>query len=165
MNCEKIRSQLSPYIDGELNDKESFFIREHISICPDCRQEEETLRKTSYLMRNWESMPTPDDFCEALLAKAENMSRQSWRSAVLAVRPFAGPKAFIKVAIYGAAVLLLCSVITIFAITPFKKTPMVEPHSLQIEAAKHTVDKNTQDSVSLPKYTTMAEIKVLGIWE
>lgn len=164
MNCEKIISQLSSYIDGELNEKESFFIREHLFMCPDCRHEEELLRKTSFLLRNWQSMSIPDDFCKTVLAKAEDVPRQSWRSIIHAVRPLAGPKAFIRVAILGATALLLCLVI-IFAITPLRKTPLVEPHPIPIETAQHKIDRNVQDSDVSPKYTTMAEIKVLGIWE
>ena len=164
MNCEKIKSQLSSYIDGELNEKESFFIREHLSICPDCCHEEELLRKTSFLIRSYEGMSLSNGFCETVLAKAENVPLQSRRSVIPAVRPFAGPKAFIKVAFYGAGVLLLCLLI-IFAITPLRKTPTVEPPPTYIETAKHTIDKNNQNPMTSPKYTTMAEMKVLGIWE
>ena len=42
---------------------------------------------------------------------------------------------------------------------------MVEPHPIYIETVQNNANKNIQDSETLPKYTTMAEMKVLGIWE
>ena len=38
MNCEKIKAQLSVYIDGEMSEKDAVAIREHIAACTDCAQ-------------------------------------------------------------------------------------------------------------------------------
>jgi anti-sigma factor RsiW len=165
MNCEKIKSQLSSYIDGELTEKENFFIQEHILVCPECSQEEESLRKTSGLLKSWENIPAPDSFCRVLLAKAEELPRQTQRSIINAVRPFAGPRASIKVAFYGAVVLLVCLLILVFTTSPLRVTPLVEPHPIYAETIQNVENKTVQDIENLPRYTTMAEIKVLGIWE
>lgn len=166
MNCEKVKSQLSAYIDGELAEKHATSTREHIAICAECRQEEQSLRKTSELLRNWENVPAPDGFCEALLAKAEDISLLPRRSIIHAVRPLAGPRALIKVAVYGAAVLLLlCVGIIFFARPPLTRAPMVEPLPTQAEVATRKTSDTIQAFESLSRYTTMAEIKVAGIWK
>ena len=165
MDCEKVKVQLSAYIDGEVSEKDAALIRDHIAICADCAQEEQLLLKTSQLLRNWENVPAPDGFCEALLAKAENISRQPRRSIINAVRPFAGPRALIRVAIYGAVVLLLFVGVILFVRSPSRKASMVEPLPTQIESASQGTNNTIEDFEESPRYTTMAEIKVVGIWE
>ncbi|MBM3210895.1 hypothetical protein FJZ33_01660 [Candidatus Poribacteria bacterium] len=165
MNCNKIKSQLSSYIDGELSEKESFFIREHLLICQDCHQEEEILRKTSHLVKRWENIPAPDSFHQVLLAKADKISHQPQGSTIHAVRPFTGPRWVIKVAFYGVAVLLLFLLIYSFTTSPQRETPSVEPHPIYANMRNNMQEKNIQNPEDLPIYTTMAKIKVLGIWE
>ncbi len=163
MDCEKIEAQLSAYIDGEMPEKDATAIGEHIATCSDCAQAEQVLRKTSRLLKSWENVPAPDVFCEALLAKAETMSRQPRRSIFDAVRPFAGPGALVRVAVYGAAVLLLCVAVILFTKLPLRRVPSAEPLPTQAEFALQDMDDaSSEDSL---KYTTMAEMKVSGIWE
>ncbi len=165
MNCEKIKAQLSVYIDGEMSEKDAYAMREHIAACTDCAQEELLLRKTSRLIRSWESIPAPDGFCEVLLAKADNLSRQPRRSIIDAVRPLAGPGVLIKGTVYGAAVLLLCVAVIFVTKLPLKRAPTVEPLPPQTESVAQNTDDVPQILEDSPTYTTMAEIKVSGIWE
>jgi len=125
MNCEDLQSRLSAYIDGEVSAEEAELIREHLSICSDCAHEEELLCRTSDFLSRWKNLRAPDGFCEALLAKADDPSFRPRRIIRYAVRPFADPKAFVKMAFYGAAVLLLCVGVIFFASLPFERTPMV----------------------------------------
>ena len=163
MDCEKIKAQLSAYIDGEMPEKDATAIREHIANCSDCEQAEQELRKTSRLLRSWENIPAPEVFCEALLAKAEIMSRQPRRSIFSAVRPSAGPGALVRVAVYGAAVLLLCVAVIFFTKLPMGRAPSAEPPPTQSGVVLQDMDDaSSKDS---PTYTTMAEMKVLGTWE
>jgi putative zinc finger protein len=165
MNCEKIKAQLSVYIDGEMSEKDAVAMREHIAACNDCAQAELLLRKTSRLIRSWENIPAPDGFCEVLLAKADNLSRQPRRSIIDAVRPLAGPGVLIKGTVYGAAVLLLCVAVIFFTKLPLKRTPTVEPLPTQTEPVTQNTDDTPQILEDSLTYTTMAEIKVSGIWE
>jgi anti-sigma factor RsiW len=166
MDCEKVKAQLSAYIDGEVAEKDAASIKEHIAICADCSQEEQLLRKTSELLRHWENTPAPDGFCEALLAKAENISHRPRRSIVHAVRPLAGPRALIKMVAYGAAVLLLCVGVIFFArLRSQTRAPMVEPLPTQIESVSQKMDDTVQSFENLTRYTTMAEMKVAGMWK
>lgn len=166
MNCEKIKVQLSAYIDNEVSKKRSALIRKHLATCANCRHEEQLLRKTSRLMKNWEDVRAPDRFfCEALLAKAENVSRQPHRSIIHAVRPMAGPRSLIKVAVYGTAALLLCVGVILFARSPLKKATMVEPLPTHAEFVFQETDDTIGTSENSLRYTTMAQMKVAGMWK
>ena len=165
MNCEKIKAQLSVYIDGEMSEKDAVAMREHIAACTDCAQAELLLRKTSRLIRSWENIPAPDGFCEVLLAKADNLSRQPRRSIIDAVRPLAGPGVLIKGTVYGAAVLLLCVAVIFFTKLPLRRAPTVEPLPTQTESVLQNTDESPQILEDSLTYTTMAEIKASGIWE
>ncbi len=165
MNCDKIKAQLSTYIDGEAPEKDATVIGEHIAICTDCAQEERQLRKTSRLLKSWEDVPAPEDFCEALLARAENVSRQSRRSIFDAVRPLAGPGALVRVAVCGAAVLLLCVAVIFFTKLPLRRAPTAEPLPTQTESVLQDADDAVQIFDDSLKYTTMAEMKVARTWK
>ena len=168
MNCEKVKEQLSAYIDGALAEKSAAFISSHIAVCAECSQEEQSLRKTSEMLRHWENVPAPDGFCETLLAKAEaeNVAVRSRRTIIDAVRPLAGPRALIKMAVYGVAVLLLCVGVIFFARSPLRKAPMVEPLPSYADSASQGMDNDTQTlAENSPRYTTVAEMKVAGMWK
>ena len=165
MNCEKIKALLSAYVDGEATDKESRLIREHIAICDDCRSEEQSLHRTSEILKHWGNTPAPDGFCEALLAKAGNVTRQPRRSIIDAVRPLAGPRAIIRVAVYGATVVLLCIAVILLARPPLRRASMVEPLPTISESPLQNLDETAQGSEGFLEYTTMAEIKVKGMWK
>ena len=165
MNCEKVKAQLSAYIDGEVPEKNATAIREHVAVCADCAQAEQQLRRASRLLKSWEDVPAPDDFCEALLAKAENVSRQPRRSIFNAVRPLAGPGAFVRVAVYGAAVLLLCVAVIFLTKLPLRRAPSAEPLPTQTESALQNADGSIQTLDDSLRYTTMAEMKVARIWK
>ena len=165
MNCEKIKALLSVYVDGEATEKEARLIREHIAVCADCKQEEQSLYRTSEMLKNWGNTPAPDGFCEALLAKAENVSRRPRRSIIDAVRPLAGPRAIIRVAVYGATVVLLCVAVILLARPPLRRASMVEPLPTISESTPQNLDETAQGSEGFLEYTTMAEIKVKGLWK
>ena len=164
MNCEKAKSQLSAYMDGQLSEKDAVAIRRHISICSDCSEELLSLYKTSELLDYWESFRAPDGFCEALLAKAEGISHQPHRSIRDAVRPLADPSAFLKVAIYGVAVLVLLLGFFFFVELPLRRSSTVEPLPTITKAHLQPAHNVFQIDESEPEYTTMAEVKTAGIW-
>ena len=165
MNCDKVKAQLSAYIDGETSEKDATAVGEHLAICSDCAQAEQQFRMTSRSLKSWEDVPAPEGFCEALLAKAENMSRQPRRSIFDAVRPLAGPGVLVRVAVYGAAVLLLCVAVIFFTKLPLRRAPTAEPLPTQIESALQNADDAAQIFDDSLRYTTMAEMKVARAWK
>lgn len=164
MNCEEVKVQLSAYIDGETSEEDTNVIDEHIAVCNDCAQTEQALRRSSQMLKSWENVPAPEGFCEAVLARAETMSRRSRRGIFNMVRPFAGPGAFVRVAICGAVVLLLSVAVVSLVKLPLKKAPLVEPSTVQSEIALQESDDNIQIPEDSFTYTTIAEIRGAQTW-
>ncbi len=68
MNCKSVLSRLSSYIDGEVKGDESLAIRDHLSACPDCREEHDGLRNLMSLMRSLNAPEPPADLSERIIA-------------------------------------------------------------------------------------------------
>ena len=59
--CRNLLSQLSDYIDGELEETLCAEIEQHMADCPDCRAVVNTLEKTIELYRTTERAEVPID--------------------------------------------------------------------------------------------------------
>ena len=59
--CEQVLSQLSDYIDGELEASLCAELEAHLAECPDCRVMVDTLRKTVTLYRTQAKAALPSD--------------------------------------------------------------------------------------------------------
>jgi anti-sigma factor (TIGR02949 family) len=51
MRCSESRDRLSAYLDGELTSTEASAVREHVTGCPDCEREYDTLAATSRALK------------------------------------------------------------------------------------------------------------------
>ena len=65
MNCVRVETLLSAYLDRELSGEESLAIREHLRHCPSCAQEMEDLRAVKSVAMRMAPVEPSDD----LLAK------------------------------------------------------------------------------------------------
>ena len=59
--CRNLLSQLSDYIDGDLEESLCAEIEQHMAGCPDCRAVVNTLEKTVELYRSTERTEVPPD--------------------------------------------------------------------------------------------------------
>ena len=59
--CRNLLSQLSDYIDGDLEETLCAEIEQHMADCPDCRAVVNTLEKTIELYRSTERAEVPID--------------------------------------------------------------------------------------------------------
>lgn len=57
--CEDIRALMMDYIYGEMSEEEARFFELHLTRCPECRAEVESLKKTSGILGEWVE-PEPD---------------------------------------------------------------------------------------------------------
>ncbi len=64
--CINLLSQLSDYIDGELEDALCTEIEQHMADCPDCRAVVNTLEKTITLYRSTGRAEVPQDVQDRL---------------------------------------------------------------------------------------------------
>jgi anti-sigma factor RsiW len=68
-NCHELLSQLSDYVDGELDDALCIEIERHMAECDRCHIVIDTLRKTVELYRSMPAPPLPEDVRERLLLR------------------------------------------------------------------------------------------------
>jgi len=66
MNCRRVISLLSAYIDGEMNGIDMLAVREHISQCKTCREDYESLRATKQLLSRMPTVASGDDFVKKI---------------------------------------------------------------------------------------------------
>jgi hypothetical protein len=79
LNCRRVNSLLSAYIDGELTGEEMLTVRAHLGYCPDCQMEHEALLQTKRLLTSL-AMRTPRAELESLLVmEIEREARRPFR--------------------------------------------------------------------------------------
>lgn len=62
MKCEAVQSMISSYIDKDLNDIEKQEFEKHLSECPKCREEFESLYEIAAICGSFEEIDLPSDF-------------------------------------------------------------------------------------------------------
>ncbi len=74
MECVKLRSRFSEYIDGFLDVRTNNLVEEHIAACKKCRQELEKLQLLVQKLGDMEQIKAPDDFLEKFNARIAKRS-------------------------------------------------------------------------------------------
>lgn len=80
MNCKTVQNQLSAYLDSELSGNEMLAIRQHISKCEGCREEEQSLRNLKRLLASSRTPEPSDDLADRLCAAVFAKDRKEPRS-------------------------------------------------------------------------------------
>jgi hypothetical protein len=112
MTCEKIREQLTAYLDGELEGDRGTPVRGHLRTCEACRQiatDEAALRDGLRSLPPLDPPPTMWAGIQAQLAEAEvaESKRPAWRRALTRWAPLAPRFGMLTGALAAAAVLLV----------------------------------------------------------
>jgi len=50
-SCDEVKDLISPYFDGELDEKDTKIVKEHLRFCLNCRRELENIKRLSVLIR------------------------------------------------------------------------------------------------------------------
>ena len=66
MNCKQTLTEISDFLDGDLDPGLVEAIEKHLSACPDCKVVVDTTKKTIELFCGSEPMPLPQDVGERL---------------------------------------------------------------------------------------------------
>ncbi|MEA3336478.1 MAG: zf-HC2 domain-containing protein [Chloroflexota bacterium] len=69
--CREMLSDLSAYLDGDLDDALCLEIERHMTDCEDCRVVVDTLRKTVMLYHRLPPEPLPDDVEDRLFKQLD----------------------------------------------------------------------------------------------
>ena len=71
MNCRRVISLLSAYIDGELDGMNMLSVRAHISDCDSCCRDYESLRATKQLLARMPTASPQKDFAKAICSRLD----------------------------------------------------------------------------------------------
>lgn len=71
MNCRRVVNLMSAYVDGELTGEEMLAIRRHLSECPECAEEHETVLITKRAVASLAVVRPREDFAASILAKLD----------------------------------------------------------------------------------------------
>jgi predicted anti-sigma-YlaC factor YlaD len=83
MECQKVREQLSAWLDAELDEVASAAVAEHLDRCEACRREWRQLTALESALANL-AIPAPPGLAEKVLARVRPRRRQWWQSVALA---------------------------------------------------------------------------------
>ncbi len=72
--CDKIKSRLFDYIDGELDEASKAELEEHLGKCPECRKEFQDCLETVKLLHSAREIP-PIDIASSVMTKVRSMSK------------------------------------------------------------------------------------------
>ena len=76
MRCSEVCELLSSYMDGMLPAEEMKAVDEHLSLCPDCREELRQLEETVAILRNLGEVEPPADLRDSILNKIQASARK-----------------------------------------------------------------------------------------
>jgi anti-sigma factor RsiW len=108
VNCRKVCSLLSAYIDGELTGAETLRIREHLSKCSTCRDEHESLLSTKLMISSLRVAEPDPGFEERLLECVRSVSpERPWLHRIQAAFALGGPGLRVRAAALFAAASLI----------------------------------------------------------
>ena len=85
MSCNKVLSQLSAFVDGEMSGVEMQQFRSHISQCSDCRDEFDRIRGVQAVLRDLPQTPEPSPFLVEKIQKRIHDSRPNYLRLALIV--------------------------------------------------------------------------------
>jgi len=78
MNCHRLSSLLSAYIDGELTGVEMIEIRRHVDGCPNCEAELDHLRATKRLLGRLRTAQPSAELPNRIFASLDSVQPYSW---------------------------------------------------------------------------------------
>jgi anti-sigma factor RsiW len=127
MRCYNIRKLISMYQDGELDDRRSGEVRDHLAGCESCRMEESALREALAMLNAWPA-PEPRAGFEAVLSRIEGHART--RRTLIGVARLPLPN-------WAAAGLAILSIAggSILAVLPGERAPGARPSGQQVASA------------------------------
>ena len=109
MSCQKIRSMLSEYIDGEVQSQDAAFIKEHLDTCASCAREFEELRRVTSMLGNTPEVMPPAFLLEKIEAATVNRPT-TWESLrELFITPKQIRWAAVCCAVVGALIVMMTS--------------------------------------------------------
>jgi anti-sigma factor RsiW len=73
MKCNRVRKDLSAYIDGEVSSRRRTAIENHLAVCPDCRQYKESLSRVAESVREVDRIEPSAEFWSATMRRIRTL--------------------------------------------------------------------------------------------
>ena len=74
MNCSRVVNSISAYVDGELTGTEMLALRRHISECPDCMDEYESMRMVKFAVGRLATVTPRADLAACIVSRLDHVS-------------------------------------------------------------------------------------------
>lgn len=158
MDCQACRNSLLEYLDGELTGAAKTDLETHLTLCPDCREEVRTLRKTLTLIAGMPAPEPPEAFWQQYLRELRQKIAPAPRLPRLGdwfTTPLLRPVPALAVAI------LLLSAVVLTWRSSSERPPMAELASLSLTQQLAL----SRDLDMLQDMDLLEEIDLLEDWE
>lgn len=76
MKCEKLSMLISPYLDGELEGRSAKILGEHLSVCAECSEELEALKRLDAEIRGLGEIQAGDHFTALVMAEVNSQLKK-----------------------------------------------------------------------------------------
>lgn len=80
MNCRKVISLLSAYVDGELSGNDMLMVRRHLSECESCSKEHASISQTKYLLSQLKTASPRDELVNNILDNLDSAPLHGFRA-------------------------------------------------------------------------------------
>ena len=92
MNCRRVINSISAYVDGELTGAEMLEIRRHLSECPDCREEYDSIRQVKFSIAGLRTVTPRPEFVASIVSRLDEVSIPRYQRVLTALHGFATRK-------------------------------------------------------------------------
>lgn len=89
MNCHRVVNLMSAFVDGELTGAEMLAIRRHITQCPDCSEEYESLKMTKLAVARLRTVVPREDFVACIVRKLGQETIPPYQRAINVIYRYA----------------------------------------------------------------------------
>ena len=110
MKCNRVRKDLSAYIDGELSSRRRAAIENHLAECPDCKQYKESLSRVVESVRAVDRIEPSAEFWPATMRRIRTLVKMPGPMPVVAPRLAPALVACVAVAVCFVAGWIVLSV-------------------------------------------------------
>lgn len=89
MNCRRVISLMSAYVDGELTGTEMLEIRRHLSSCPECEAEHQSIALTKQMIARLATVAPRQEFAASILSRLHETEVPAYQRALNVLSRFA----------------------------------------------------------------------------
>jgi hypothetical protein len=144
MKCKNAKILISAAADGELSQRESLALDEHLASCAECRREQKAVRGVRRALTTWEPSEPAESLTDAFmlrLSREREAEAHSWRTLFFSRLPATG--------LASAATFVILVAVYVATIKPGSQAPSIQPPSVAIK----------ESAPEKPKIATLPDVR------